>query len=62
MSLYDRDYMREGKSGAIQTDRRPGTTARTDESDSNQLTRAEQVGLVIAVLAVVGMLVGVVIF
>ena len=62
MSVYDREYMREGKGGEIQSSRRPRLTSKTNDSDSNRLTRAEQVGMVIAALAVIGLLLGVAIF
>lgn len=62
MSLYDREYMRKGKGSAVQTGRRPGMTTSVRKSASHRLTRGEQVGLVIAAAAVIGLLLAVAIF
>ena len=61
MSLYDRDYMRDGRTGIGGTDRNPGNLRRTAVSASNRLGRGEQVGFVIAAVGVIALLIGLVI-
>lgn len=56
MSLYDREYMRDGKTEVSQT-RRPGAVADYRKTTSGRLGRGEQVGFVIAAAAVIGLLV-----
>lgn len=58
MSLYDRDYMREGRPGSVGTERTPGNPRRVSRSASKQLGRGEQVGFVIATAAVIALLLG----
>ncbi len=59
MSLYDREYMRDGKVRTIRSERMPGRVVRTRASTSNRIGRGEQVGFVIAVVAVIALLVGI---
>ena len=62
MALYDREYMREGKGGTIQTQRRQAMPSRIPDQDGNRLTRGEQIGMVVAALAMIGLLLSAVIF
>ena len=58
MSLYDREYMRDGKTEVTRT-RRPGAVADYRKSTSGRLGRGEQVGFVIAAAGVVALLLGI---
>ena len=55
MSLTDRDYMRVGSEQSV----RPATGSRTRtgarKAGANQLSKSEQVGLVIAAVAVIAL-------
>ena len=59
MSLYDRDYMREGRPGTVGSERNPGNLRRVSRAASKQLGHGEQIGFVIAAAAVIGLLLGI---
>ena len=55
MSLYDREYMREGRTEVAHT-RKPGANLEYRRTTSNKLGRGEQVGFALAAAGVIGLL------